>query len=112
MESFFDRVAPFFPPGRQDLHWHILPTGQEAEALAAPYTRIIPPGLRAVPAQWMHCTLLHAVGLSRDTVDTTALVKDVQHAVKDLEPFLLTFDRPAIGPSTDSTWSPSGTTER
>lgn len=37
MENFFERVGRFWPAGRRDLHWHILPTPAEASALAAPF---------------------------------------------------------------------------
>jgi hypothetical protein len=36
-ENFFERVGRFWPAGRRDLHWHILPTPDEAGALAEPY---------------------------------------------------------------------------
>ncbi|MEU6406201.1 2'-5' RNA ligase family protein [Streptomyces sp. NPDC046985] len=96
MENFFERVTPFWPAGRRDLHWHILPTPAEAEALAAPYQEITAPGLRRVPVEWMHCTLLHAIGLSRSTVDIAALLDDVRSAAQHVEPVVLTFDRPAV----------------
>ncbi|GGR20775.1 hypothetical protein GCM10010497_23880 [Streptomyces cinereoruber] len=37
MEDFFAKVGRFWPAGRRDLHWHILPTPTEADALIAPY---------------------------------------------------------------------------
>ncbi|MFE6022737.1 2'-5' RNA ligase family protein [Streptomyces sp. NPDC056441] len=46
--------------------------------------------------KWLHCTLLHAVGLSAADVD--ALVRDVRAHAQQVEPFTLTFDRPAIAP--------------
>ncbi|MEU4351896.1 hypothetical protein [Streptomyces sp. NPDC023838] len=45
----------------------------------------------------MHCTLIHAVGLSRGAVDTDALVKEAGGYAQMLTPFILTFDRPAVG---------------
>ncbi|MFI8515938.1 2'-5' RNA ligase family protein [Streptomyces sp. NPDC085460] len=97
MESFFQRVSGFWPAGRRDLHWHILPTLQEAAALAAPYEGIYRPGLVRVPLQWQHCTLLHAVGLAPEDVDTDALVADARGRLAAVEPFTLTFDRPSVG---------------
>ncbi|MFE5091943.1 hypothetical protein ACFRCI_16480 [Streptomyces sp. NPDC056638] len=44
----------FWPAGRRDLHWHILPTTDEAAALAAPYKGLAPPGLQSVPVHGMH----------------------------------------------------------
>ncbi|MFJ5635332.1 2'-5' RNA ligase family protein [Streptomyces goshikiensis] len=98
MEDFFAKVGRFWPAGRRDLHWHILPNLAEADALIDPYQRLIPPGLQAVGAGGMHCTLLHAIGLGRGDVDVDALVKDAESAVGTVRPFTLTFDRPAIGP--------------
>ncbi|MGW8558124.1 hypothetical protein [Streptomyces tubercidicus] len=69
MESFFERVSGVWPAGRQDLHWHILPTPGEAAELIAPYEGISGPGLSRVPANGMHCTLLHAVGLGRSAAE-------------------------------------------
>ncbi|MEU9376486.1 hypothetical protein AB0D94_22300 [Streptomyces sp. NPDC048255] len=97
MENFFERVTRFWPAGRRDLHWHILPTPAEAAALAAPYQGITAPGLQNVPMDWMHCTLLHAIGLGRDAIDIDALLSDVRRATQDVEPFALTFDRPSVG---------------
>ncbi|MEU7297153.1 hypothetical protein AB0A76_28810 [Streptomyces exfoliatus] len=64
----------------------------------APYQHLVPPGLQRVGADGMHCTLLHAIGLSRDDVDTDALVTDVASRDSTVRPFTLTFDRPAVGP--------------
>lgn len=97
MESFFDRVSRIWPAGRRDLHWHILPTTDEARALAAPYTGFVRPGLPGVPVEGMHCTLLHTVGLARTDIDLDALLKDVGGWAREVQPFTLTFDRPAIG---------------
>ncbi|MEU7148698.1 2'-5' RNA ligase family protein [Streptomyces sp. NPDC045456] len=91
MENFFE------PAGRRDLHWHILPTPEEASALTAPYRGVAPPGLPSVPVQAVHCTLLHAVGLSITDVDADVLLKDVGSYARTRPPFTLTFDRPAVG---------------
>ncbi|MFL4909511.1 hypothetical protein ACJ6WF_41625 [Streptomyces sp. MMS24-I2-30] len=97
MENFYARVGRFWPAGRRDLHWHILPTPQEARALAAPYKGFARPGLPGVPEQWMHCTLLHAVDLGRGDVHTDALIADAAEYARTARPFTLTFDRPSIG---------------
>lgn len=97
MESFFERVGVVWPPGRRDLHWHVLPTQEEAAALAAPYREITAPGLHRVPAGGMHCTLLHAVGLGRSDVAVDELLQDVRSAAQTVQPFALTFDRPSVG---------------
>ncbi|MFH9298893.1 2'-5' RNA ligase family protein [Streptomyces sp. NPDC017520] len=97
MESFFARVEPFWPAGRRDLHWHVLPTLDEAVALAAPYAGITGPGLEPVSPDGMHCTLLHAIGAARDDVDIESLLRDVRRTARSLVPVTLTFDRPAVG---------------
>ncbi|MGW1496903.1 2'-5' RNA ligase family protein [Streptomyces sp. NPDC002402] len=97
MEHFFERVGRFWPAGRRDLHWHILPTPDEATALTAPYRGLASPGLQSVPVDGMHCTLLHAVGLSSTSIDTAALLEDAASYARTRSPFTLTFDRPAVG---------------
>lgn len=99
MEHFFERVGRVWPAGRRDLHWHVLPTPAEAAALIAPYEAFAAPapGLRSVPLEGLHCTLLHTVGLHRADVDLDALLEDVGARAQSLDPFILTFDRPAIG---------------
>ncbi|GAA1149175.1 2'-5' RNA ligase family protein [Streptomyces javensis] len=97
MDNFFEWVGRFWPTDRRDLHWHVLPSSEEANALATPYTGLARPGLQSVPTRWMHCTLLHAVGLSSSDVDTDALLKDVGSCTQTVRPFRLTFDWPAVG---------------
>lgn len=97
MENFFERVGRFWPPGRRDLHWHILPTPDEAGSLSVPYKGLASPGLKGVPVSGMHCTLLHAVGLGSGDVDTDALIKEVGRYAQTVRPFTLTFDRPSVG---------------
>ncbi|MFD4342682.1 2'-5' RNA ligase family protein [Streptomyces anulatus] len=90
-------MSTVWPAGRRDLHWHILPTYAESSALVAPYAGFPRPGLPGVPVEGMHCTLLHAVALARTGVDLEGLLKDVGAFARTVEPFILTFDRPAIG---------------
>ncbi|MGW2110021.1 2'-5' RNA ligase family protein [Streptomyces sp. NPDC001948] len=97
MENFFERVRSFWPAGRRDLHWHILPSPREAVALTAPYAGLALPGLQRVPVDGIHCTLLHAVGLSSTDIDTDTLLTDVGGYARSVQPFALTFDRPAVG---------------
>ncbi|MGK3110565.1 2'-5' RNA ligase family protein [Streptomyces sp. WAC05858] len=102
MESFFDRVAPVWPQGRRDLHWHLLPTLREATALTQPYTALTAQcGLYQVVPGRIHCTVLHAIGAdvaSRDVRDSIKrLVDDVTARVADVEPFTVTFGRAEVG---------------
>ncbi|WP_431984151.1 2'-5' RNA ligase family protein [Streptomyces qinglanensis] len=97
MESFFDRVGRVWPAGRRDLHWHFLPTPDEAAALTAPYAGLPRPGLPGVPVEGVHCTVLHTVGLARADIDLGPLLEDVRAYARTARPFVITFDRPAIG---------------
>ncbi|MFF7444398.1 hypothetical protein [Streptomyces sp. NPDC008122] len=87
MDNFFERVGKFRPPGRRDLHRHILPTLAEACALIEPYQHLVPSDLQSVGTVGMHCT---PIGLGRDDVDTDVLVKDVEFLVSATSPFGLT----------------------
>lgn len=97
VESFFERVRGVWPDARRDLHWHVLPTEKEAAALGRPFARFARPGLVGVPDEWLHCTLLHAIGVGADDVDLEALVEAAAGPLRHVEPFDLVFDRPAIG---------------
>lgn len=98
VDHFFERVGRVWPAGRRDLHWHVLPTPGEAAALAAPYAplALTRPGLEGVPAEWLHCTLLHTVGLGRDDIDLEAVLAEAGAVARTLSPFRLTFDRPSV----------------
>lgn len=103
MESFFDRVERVWPQGRRDLHWHLLPApATEAVRLGRPYVGLtLTKGLHRVIPEWMHCTLIHAIGADVDfdpAVDAgiEPLVADVADRVADIEPFTLSFGRPVI----------------
>ncbi|QKV98234.1 hypothetical protein HUT19_41685 (plasmid) [Streptomyces sp. NA02950] len=106
MESFFQRVEQAWPAGRRDLHWHLLPApATEAVALGRPYLGLtLTRGLHRVIPEWMHCTVLHAIGADVDNdpavrAGIDLLVDDVTRRVADVEPFTLTFGRPAIARS-------------
>ncbi|MFF1680763.1 2'-5' RNA ligase family protein [Streptomyces sp. NPDC058256] len=104
MENFFDRVERVWPQGRRDLHWHVLPAlATETVVLGKPYVGItLTQGLHKVIPEWMHCTLVHAIGADVDSDPAVSagvelLVADVTERVKGIEPFTLTFGRPDIG---------------
>lgn len=103
MESFFNRVARVWPQGRRDLHWHVLPApATEATALSKPYLGLtLTKGLHKVIPEWMHCTLVHAIGADVDSDPAVSagielLVADVTERVRNIEPFTITFGRPGI----------------
>jgi 2'-5' RNA ligase len=102
MDNFFARVmnrTAAWPAGRRDLHWHILPSEEEAKALTEPYRHVVStPGLNPVPARWLHITVLHA-GPEADTsqAEIDAMVDKVRAAAVEVEPFELTLFPPAVG---------------
>ena len=58
------------------------------------------PGLHQVPAEWIHCTLLHAIGADHDVLSEESVNGLVEHATERLqhiEPYHVTFGRPEIG---------------
>lgn len=65
--------------------------------LARSYQGLATQGLQNVPPEWMHCTLLHTVGLGRADIALDVLLTDVARFAQTVRPFNLTFDRPAVG---------------
>ncbi|AXK36575.1 hypothetical protein DVA86_32370 [Streptomyces armeniacus] len=102
MENFFERVTTRrhpWPPGRRDLHWHLLPPPDARDQLGEPYQALThQPGLEPVPPEWLHVTVLHA-GPQRDASqqEITEMTARVREAVARTGPVTLTFARPAIG---------------
>jgi hypothetical protein len=104
LENFFARIERFWPQGRRDLHWHVLPNLLEAMELTRPYTGLtVHRGLCRVIPDWIHCTVLHAIGADADfdpnvRNNIQRLVDDVTTRVADVDPFTLTFGRPNLTP--------------
>ncbi|MDX3024985.1 2'-5' RNA ligase family protein [Streptomyces acidiscabies] len=102
MDNFFARVTSrehAWPAGRRDLHWHLLPSPDEAAALTEPYREVTrTPGLNPVAAEWLHVTVLHA-GPQSDSSDAevAAMVDQVSAAAAEVDPFALTLYPPAVG---------------
>lgn len=102
MDDFFARAMGrrhAWPAGRRDLHWHLLPSTEEATALTEPYREVVSmPGLNPVPAQWVHITVLHA-GPQSETSDAEleAVIGKVRAAAATLAPFDLTLYPPTVG---------------
>lgn len=103
MENFFtaleQRENPW-PPGRRDLHWHLLPdTDLVREQLVDPYadlTRMN--GLEPVAAQWLHVTLLHSGPVTEATdAEVEQITQLVRERAAQIAPFDLTFLPPAVG---------------
>lgn len=61
-------------------------------------------GLHRVIPEWMHCTLVHAIGADVDSDPSVSaglelLIADVTERVRHIEPFTMTFGRPDIARS-------------
>jgi hypothetical protein len=55
MDDFFATLTPWWPPGREDLHWHLLP---DPAQLTGPYRELTHrPGLAPVEPRWCHITI-------------------------------------------------------
>lgn len=59
MDDFFATLTPWWPPGREDLHWHLLPDrARLAAELTGPYQELTHlPGLAPVDPRWCHITV-------------------------------------------------------
>jgi 2'-5' RNA ligase len=59
MDDFFATLSPWWPPGREDLHWHLLPDpAQLATELIGPYQDLThQTGLAPVDPRWCHITV-------------------------------------------------------
>jgi hypothetical protein len=59
MDDFFATLTPWWPPGREDLHWHLLPDpDQLAAQLTGPYRELTDrPGLAPAEPRWCHITV-------------------------------------------------------
>lgn len=61
MESFFAGVSGWWPAGRADYHWRVIPDADEvSEHLTGPYRDLTGrSGLAPVAPEWCHITVLH-----------------------------------------------------
>ncbi|MFF4767407.1 2'-5' RNA ligase family protein [Streptomyces sp. NPDC001255] len=53
-------------------------------------------GLLPVPDEQLHCTLVHAVGLTTNHADVDAILNSAATALSTQSPFEITFDRPSV----------------
>ncbi|MBV9793359.1 MAG: hypothetical protein JO016_05400 [Actinobacteria bacterium] len=100
MEDFFATLTSWWPPGRPDLHWHLLPApAPVAAGLTAHYRELTHrPGLAPVDPRWCHVTvqdIAPADEVSPDEVDR--IVAQVRRAVAGLAAPELTLGPPEIG---------------
>ncbi len=82
MEDFFAQIEDRWPAGREDLHWHVLPSPAVVrDRLAAQYQPLTHwPGLVPVRLQWAHITIQHyapaAATSAADLAVVVALVRE------------------------------------
>lgn len=99
MEDFFATLTPWWPPGREDLHWHLLPEPHLTTELTRHYQDLIyRPGLAPVAPRWCHVTvqdIAPATGLTPDDLDR--IVAQVRRACAVTAPAQLTLGPPEIG---------------
>ena len=99
METFFGPLLRNrWPAGREDLHWHVLPPADLAEQLVANYAPLTSrPGLAAVQARWLHCTILHSLPVGHLDADLTKILAGVEAGCAEFAPWQMVVDRPVPG---------------
>ncbi|ATM24693.1 hypothetical protein SMD44_p10194 (plasmid) [Streptomyces alboflavus] len=103
MADFFHGVTTrtnSWPPGRRDLHWHLIPDAATVRThLSGPYSSIIHrPGLGPVAPQWAHVTVLHSGPVEEFLPgEVEAVTERVRRCLVSMPPIELTFDRPSVG---------------
>ena len=100
MDDFFATLNPWWPPGREDLHWHLLPEpARLATEVTGPYRELTHrPGLAPVEPRWGHITvqdIAPAADVTPDELDR--IVAQVRQACGELTPPELTLGPPELG---------------
>jgi 2'-5' RNA ligase len=99
MEDFFATLAPWWPPGREDLHWHLVPEPALITGLTSHYGKLTHrPGLAPVAPRWCHVTvqdIAPAADVTPDDLDR--IVAQARQACAATSPVQLTIGRPEIG---------------
>jgi 2'-5' RNA ligase len=99
MDDFFATLTPWWPPGREDLHWHLLPDpAQLAAALTGPYQELTHlPGLAPVDPRWCHITIQDiAPAEAVSPAELDLLVAWTRQACAGAVPVELTIGPPAL----------------
>ena len=100
MDDFFATLSPWWPPGREDLHWHVLPDpAQLAKALMEPCRELTHrPGLAPVEPRWGHITVQDIAPADDVTPrEVDLIVARVRLACAELAPAALTVGPPEVG---------------
>jgi 2'-5' RNA ligase superfamily protein len=99
MDDFFATVTPWWPPGREDLHWHLLPDrAQLAAELTGPYRELTHfPGLAPVDPRWCHITVQDIAPAEAITpAELDSLVALVRQYCRAVAPAELTIGPPEV----------------
>ncbi|WP_052770397.1 2'-5' RNA ligase family protein [Streptomyces sp. CNQ-509] len=102
MEDFFARVQNReqpWPPGREDLHWHLLPPPPIRRALTDRYRPVAAlPGMAAVAPEDVHLTVQHAAPLDGYRPgEIEAIRAGVTERARAMDPVEVVLSRPALG---------------
>jgi 2'-5' RNA ligase len=100
MDDFFATLSPWWPPGRADLHWHLLPDpARLAAEVTGPYRDLTHrPGLAPVEPRWCHITvqdIAPVADISPKELDR--IVTQVRQACAGLTRPELTLGPPELG---------------
>jgi hypothetical protein len=100
MDDFFATLNPWWPPGRADLHWHLLPDPVRLAAeVTGPYRDLTHrPGLAPVEPRWCHITvqdIAPAADVTPEELDR--IVTQVRQACAELTSPELTLGPPELG---------------
>ena len=99
MDDFFATLTPWWPPGREDLHWHLLPDPDRlATQLIAPYRELTHrPGLAPVEPRWCHITVQDIAPAAAVTpAELDSIVTRVGRACAAVAPGELTIGPPEV----------------
>jgi 2'-5' RNA ligase len=99
MEDFFATLGRWWPPGREDLHWHLLPEPALTTELTRHYEDLTHrPGLAPVAPHWCHITVQDIAPAADVTPDELGrIVAHVRLACAALPPAGLTLGPPVAG---------------
>jgi 2'-5' RNA ligase len=99
MDDFFATLTPWWPPGREDLHWHLLPDrARLAAELTGPYQELTHlPGLAPVDPRWCHITVQDiAPAKAISPAELDSLIARTRQSCRAVAPAELTIGPPEV----------------
>jgi hypothetical protein len=99
MNDFFATLTPWWPPGREDLHWHLLPAPELLAAkLTGPYRDLTHrPGLAPADPRWCHITVQDIAPAEAITpAELDSLVGLTRQSCRAVAPAELTIGPPEV----------------